>query len=109
MHWRRAPQSDSAISVCSFYPCSPRVSLLLFAKYTPRTTSTLSNRTDIRFLIFFTSQLDLLFFTSCAKGVRALQRKRKDLNTAVKMVYSTTVQSKFAHKVGEPVPEFNTE
>ncbi|EXJ91269.1 hypothetical protein A1O1_04379 [Capronia coronata CBS 617.96] len=25
------------------------------------------------------------------------------------MVYSTHLQSKFAHKVGEPVPEFNTE
>ncbi|KAK5458470.1 hypothetical protein LTS15_004552 [Exophiala xenobiotica] len=25
------------------------------------------------------------------------------------MVYSTTVQSKFAHKVGEPVPEFNSD
>merc|ERR1711939_697195 len=33
----------------------------------------------------------------------------KGPNTAVKMVYSTTVQSKFAHKVGEPVPEFNTD
>lgn len=25
------------------------------------------------------------------------------------MVYNTHLQSKFAHKVGEPVPEFNTE
>ncbi|KAI1618698.1 hypothetical protein EDD36DRAFT_492101 [Exophiala viscosa] len=25
------------------------------------------------------------------------------------MVYSTTLQSKFAHKVGEPVPEFNSD
>jgi len=28
---------------------------------------------------------------------------------AFKMVYSTQIQSKFAHPVGEPVPAFNTE
>lgn len=26
-----------------------------------------------------------------------------------KMVYSTQIQSKFSHAVGEPVPEFNSE
>jgi hypothetical protein len=31
------------------------------------------------------------------------------LNTTVTMGYSTQLQSRFANKVGEPVPEFNSE
>ncbi len=34
---------------------------------------------------------------------------KNNTKTILKMGYSTQIQSKFAHKVGEPVPEFNSE